>query len=249
MSIRSVATRLGSRYRSRLVAGILIVSVPITAVVAVLLTHKASSSLTSDASTGGTRLARSVALHVEDFLSERQENLTVIADDASAKLSDPAVALLAARLDKTYGDYQVIEVVDLAGHVAAASRPEGTFDPSGEEWFRTAASGQPVVTSPVESDGGVRWIVAAPVLDPGGRPAGVVIANLDPAVLPELLNPEIQGADVAAVDKSHHLVYDTSMGKVDAAALLTKGGLRDTVDNPAVSRGLAGDAGAARFRD
>src|SRR5207244_2573901 len=125
MTFRSVLSRLGSRYRYRLVAGLLVVSLPITVALAVLLTRKASTSLSSTTSQGAERLSRAVALHVEDFLSERQENLTVVAGEASARLSDPAVAALAARIDKTYADYQVIEVVDLAGHVVAASRGEG----------------------------------------------------------------------------------------------------------------------------
>ena len=43
-SIRSILARLSGRYRYRVVAGLLVVSLPITVVLAVLLTRQASNS-------------------------------------------------------------------------------------------------------------------------------------------------------------------------------------------------------------
>jgi len=114
----------------------------------------------------------------------------------------------------------------------------------------SAASGQPVLTSLTEEDGGLHWHVAQPILGPDGRPQGVVAGDLDEAILAELLDPELaQGEEVIAVDKDHHLVYDTSMGKVDAAALLAKGALHTRVDNTAVHNALAGETGSTRYHD
>ena len=249
MSRRSLLARLGGRYRNRMVAGLLIVSLPITIVLAVLLTRKASGSLSSTSGQGAAQLARAVAIHMEDFVSERNENLVLIAHEASADLAAPSVAALATRIDKTYGDYDIIEVTDLAGHVVAASRPDGRFDPSASAWFRTAAAGQAVTASPEEQDGDFSWVLAAPVLDAGGRPAGVVVARLNELLLSELLNPEVQGAQVVAVDHDHHLIYRTAFGKADGPELLAKGALRSTVDNAAVTGALAAKTGSARFRD
>jgi methyl-accepting chemotaxis protein len=249
MGLRTRLGRLGGRYRYRVVAGVLVVSVPIAIVLAVVLTHKSSTSLTSSTKNAGEQVARAVALHVEDFVSERQENLTLVAAAATANLGAPAVGALATQIDKTYGDYDIIEVTDLNGTVVAASRPSGTFDPSGENWFRTVAGGQPVVTSPVEVNGDIRWAFAAPVFDSGGHPSGAVVADVNEVALPTLLNPELQGADVAAVGADHNLIYDTTMGQVDGAALLAKGALHTTVNNVAVSNGLAGQPGSAQIRD
>src|SRR5581483_789897 len=146
------------KFAVRMVAGLLVVSVPIAVVLAVLLTRKSSDSLTSESKAGAAQVARAVALHVEGFVSERMANLTVVANRAGADLAGADVAALAADMDKTYGDYHVIEVTDLAGRVQAASRTEGTFDPSGEDWFRTVTGGKDVVTSPVIADGSVQWI-------------------------------------------------------------------------------------------
>ena len=237
------------RFAVRMVAGLLIVSVPITVVLAVVLTRKSGDSLTSEAKSGAAQVARAVALHVEDYASERMENLTLVANRAAANLAGADVAATAADIDKTYGDYHVIEVVDLAGRVQAASRADGTFDPSGADWFRTATAGKDVVTSPVATDGGVQWILAKPVFDGNGHVTGVVVANVNEGVLSELLNPEVQDATVLAVDSGHHLVYSTAFGKVEAGNYLAKGALTTTVDNNAVTDALTDKPGGSRFKD
>ena len=54
-TIRRTMTRIGSRYRYRVVMGLLIVSVPVTIALATLLTHKASTSLTASAHSVASR--------------------------------------------------------------------------------------------------------------------------------------------------------------------------------------------------
>ena len=62
-----------------------------------------------------------MALHLEDWLTERQENLAVIADAGVGRLDEPAVAGAGRpRIDKTSGDYELIEVTDLTGRVDRA---------------------------------------------------------------------------------------------------------------------------------
>jgi predicted nucleic acid-binding Zn-ribbon protein len=229
----------------------LVVSVPIMVVLAVLLTTGASSSLTSATEQKGQSLARAVTLHVEDWMSERQENMTVIAGQATDRLGDPAIGQLLAGIDKTYGDFTVIEITDLTGKVVASSRPASAFDPAGQGWFRTVASGQPTTTSPVEQDGHIHWVVAQPILSTSGQPEGAVIGSLNPTVLYDLLNAEgDQHSEMVAVDDQHRLVYDTAMGKLaDDTALLNAGGLRTTVENSAVRLARLGETGTARFTD
>jgi methyl-accepting chemotaxis protein len=236
------------RLAVRMVAGLLVISLPISLVLAFVLTSKAETSLTADASNGGRQLANAVTLHIEDFIANRQLNLALIGDTASAGLDQPAVAALTASSNDTYDAFGMIEVTDLTGRVAATSRSGVGFDPHHEAWFRTAASGQAAVTSPVEVDGDVHWYIAVPVLDASGRPSGVVIGDLRVEVLAELFNPELVrtgGTHIVAVDTEHRLVYDTALGKVDAAGLLAKGGLRTTIENPAVTAALAGEQGSA----
>ena len=242
----------GLRYRYRLMAAMLVVSLPMMVVLAVLLTTKASSSLTDASQRKGIGVARAVALRLEDWLSERRESLTVIAQTSAGRLSSPATAAELAKIDKTYGDYSLLQITDLTGKVTATSRPGVSVATAGQPWFRTVAAGHPVVTSPVLRDGRVQWILAEPVRGDGGRVQGVAIANLDPTILVELLNPELDNGDaVVAVDNQHRLVYDTAMGKVaDDAALVAAGSLSTTIDNSATRQATASaEPGTARFTD
>jgi methyl-accepting chemotaxis protein len=251
VAIRSRVQRWWTHFLIRLLVGLLAVSLPITIIIAVVLTTNASRSLNSESGGASTQLARAVAVHVEDFLSERRENLDMVAEQATLNPGDPSVSAVAARIDKIYRDFTIIEVTDLTGKVVAASRPQGSFDPSGTSWFRTVASGQPVVTSPVDDNGDFRWYIARAVLDAVGRPIGVVVGAIDEQQLFPLLSPELTpgSGQVVAVDSRHQLVYDTAFGAADGPTLLAKGALHTTIDNPAVSAALAGRSGAAQFSD
>ena len=239
------------RYRSRLVAGMLGVILPLMLVFAAILTARASTSLSASSERKGVEVARAVTLRLEDWLGERQGDLTTIADQASRGLADPLTTSLVDEVDKTSGDFTVIEVTDLTGKVLASSHPERSFDPSGQGTFRTAASGQPVLDTIVALNGHLRWNLQQPVLDATGHPQGVVVGDLDPTVLATLLNPELDtGSEVVAVDAQHLLLYDTAMGKVaDDVAMLAAGVLHTVVDN-AATRGAAGSgSGTVRFTD
>ena len=74
------APRRGLRYRYRLVAAMLLVSLPLMVVLAVLLTSSASTSLTASAQDKGESVARALTLRVEEWVSDRQESLAVLAD-------------------------------------------------------------------------------------------------------------------------------------------------------------------------
>ena len=242
----------GLRYRYRLMAAMLVVSLPMMIVLAALLTTKASSSLTDASQRKGISVARAVALRLEEWLSERRESLTVIAQTSAGQLSAPATATELAKIDKTYSDYSLLLVTDLTGKVTATSRPGSTVATAGQAWFRTAVAGHPIVTSPVLLNGRVEWIMAQPIRGAGGRVEGVAIANLDPVILAELLNPELDDGDaVVAVDSQHRLIYDTAMGKIaDDTALIAGGALSTTIDNAATRQATGStEPGTARFTD
>ena len=250
--MKAPTTWRGLRYRYRLMAAMLVVSLPMMVVLAVLLTTKASSSLTDAAQRKGIGVARAVTLRVEDWLSERRESLKVIAQTSAGRLSSPATAAELAKIDKTYSDYSLLQITDLTGKVTATSRPGVSVATTGQPWFRTVAAGHSVVTSPVLRDGRVQWILAEPVRGDGGRVQGVAIADLDPTILGELLNPELDNGDaVVVVDNQHRLVYDTAMGKVaDDAALVAAGAFSTTIDNSATRQATASaEPGTARFTD
>jgi methyl-accepting chemotaxis protein len=247
------ARRRRLRYRYRLVAAMLLVSLPLMVVLAIFLTTSASSSLTSSAQSKGLSVARAVTLRLEDWISERRESLSVLATAVANSSSAQETRSELSKVDRTYGDFSLIELTDLSGKVLSSSRAGASVAVVGQGWFRTAAAGQAVLTSPVRQGDHIQWIIAQPVPGSDGHPRSVLIGNLNPTVLAELLNPELDnGSEVVAVDAQHHLIYSTeAMGKAtDDTALLAAGALSTTVDNTATrDAASSGKPGTARFTD
>jgi methyl-accepting chemotaxis protein len=240
------------RFGVRLVAVMLVVSVPLMVVLAVLLTRASAADLTKSAQAKGGATARSVTLHLEDWLAERQEQLRFISLQASGQLGTPATGRLLGGLTKSYADYSLVEITDLKGRVVSSSRPGSSFLARGQSWFRTARSGSTALTSVVREGNQIRWILARPILGPGGEPQGVVAADLNAARLGVLLNPELdKGTQVVAVDATGHLVYESSMGTLSSpAALLANESFGKSVDNVETRQAFKENKpGVARFAD
>jgi len=236
--VQSSAKRLWAlrrRFGVRLVAAMLLVSVPLMVVLALLLTSATSDSLTSAAEGRSISLARSTTLHLEDWLSERQEHLTVIAAQASDHLDDKGVSESLTGVAKTYDDYDLLEITDLEGRVLASTPTRTRPVTRGQDWFTTVSDGEPVLTSLTRRGDHIEWIMAQPVIGADGDPVGVVVADLNAVELAELLNPELTGGvDVMAVDAQRSLVFDTKIGEVsDDADLLAGGVLGGAIDNAA----------------
>ena len=241
------------RYRYRLVAAMLVVSVPLMVVLAVLLTTSASSSLTESAQRKGVSVAHAVALRMEEWLSGRRQTLAVLADIAATDPTGRETRAELAKIDQTSEDYSLLQISDLTGRTLASSRPGTEIDPTGQAWFRTAAEGRPAVTSLVRRGEQIQWIIAHPIPGHGGRPQGVLIADLNPGVLAGLLNPELdQNSQILVADGQNRLVFDseTMTEAADATAMLAAGALQTTVDNTATRQAASTrQPGTARYVD
>jgi methyl-accepting chemotaxis protein len=240
------------RFAVRLVAAMLVVSLPLMIVLALELTKGASSSLTESAQLKGGSVSRGAALRLEDWLSERQDNLSVIAGSAADHLATPDTTAELAKFDKTYDDFSLIEVTDLTGRVLTTSGAGGGLDVSEQDWLHSAATGHRVLTTPVRQGGHVQWLVAQPVRGRDGRMQAVVVAELNPTLLADLLNPELdKGTEMVAVDANNQLVYRSSMGKLaDDKALLAAGALTTTIVNHATRESdRTHQPGVTRFTD
>jgi methyl-accepting chemotaxis protein len=245
---------LHRRFAFRLVAVMLLVSLPLMTVLAVLLTRASSSSLTDSAERKGETLAQAVALRLEDWLSERRGDITVIAGTVSGRLDRAETKALLKRIDNTYGTYTSLEITDPAGRVIVSTRAGSNIEAAGQAWFKDAlTSGEPVVTSMMRQGDHVQWVVAHRILGAGGRVVGVVAGNLSAVSLGNLLDTHLgEGGEALVVDAQHRLLYSTEdMAKTDDdTALLDAGALSTISDNAATQRATStGRPGTARFID
>ncbi|HYU03733.1 MAG TPA: methyl-accepting chemotaxis protein [Jatrophihabitantaceae bacterium] len=252
-SIASRLRLLTRRFAVRLVAAILVVSLPLMVLLGILLTTQASASLTTAGERKGEALARAVTLRLEDFMTEQRNAISVLARESAKDLTTTQLADLLATADKELGNYSLLEFTDTSGKVLTTSRPGTSINPAGQEWFRTAVAGHPALTSLARQGDHIQWIIATPVTGVHGKVTGVLVANLDSSVLKSLLSPELEeGTEVVTVDAQHQLIFDSaSMAKVsDDKEMLAAGALRTTIENAATRTAVAtGDGGTARFAD
>ena len=189
---RTTLSRLSSvphLFAVRLVAAMLLVSVPLMIGLAWFLTSASSSDLTEEAEANGESTARSVTLNAEAWLGERQEHLDVIAVQAAGLLGKPALKNVLAGVAESYDDYTAMQITDLAGNVLASSHRDVALDTEGKDWFRVAAAGRTALTSITRRGNDIDWILARPVLNAAGETEGVIAADLNAVELPELSIP------------------------------------------------------------
>jgi len=246
---RSVHRRLAVR----LVAAMLLVSLPLTIVMAVLLTSSASSSLTAAAEDEASGVARATTVRLQSWVGEQQQSLAVLAATVATLPGPTQVRAALTGAVEAEGDFSRIELLDLEGRVVASSGTGESLDAGGSDWLHAAGAGQPAVTTPDRHEDHLHWVVAVPVPGRDGRPVGVLAAALEVAALGEVLTSALDAhSEVLVVDAQHSLIYDTEEfgATADEATMLAGGALSTTVDNAAVQAATAtGSPGTARFID
>jgi methyl-accepting chemotaxis protein len=233
----------------RLLAGVLAASLPVMIVMAALLSQRATENLTTSVQDAAHDVARGAALRMDDWVFARQEDLLRLAASLQVRLNDRSLGPELARLAKVYDDFTDLEVLDLKGNVITSTGAL-EFDPSSAAWYRKAQA--EAVISPISRDsGGLHWFTTQPVLGADGRPGAVLVGEIDPSLLGEVLIDVDPGAatELHAVDANRLLIYSSSWGQLDLAQMANRGALQTTVPAAEAGAGLAGQNGAIRTTD
>ncbi|HEX3606742.1 MAG TPA: cache domain-containing protein, partial [Candidatus Dormibacteraeota bacterium] len=245
---------LRGRLSVRLVAGLLVVSLPIIAALAILLTRSASSSLQDDSGLYGSITAADTALRVGDWAHDRQVDVQALGVAAGGHWTD-ASALQAnlATLAPLYDDFDNLIVLDTAGRVRASDPATPTIAVTGHEsWFPAALSAPVLTDITTGPDGRLVWVVAGPIRDRSGAVVGVVAGDLHESALQTLMAHRQAGSgDVRIFNRNHLLVFDSAYtGAQDDASLLGAAGyFRSRLDDPVLDRAAAGQTGSGRIAD
>lgn len=250
MKLKQKVTAASGRLGVRLVAGMLVASLPVTIVLAVVLTQQASTSLTTSTETNGANVAHATAGRLSDWMGERTRSLALVAARSSGRMGELRTQELLAQTQARYPtELASLQLTDLKGDAVASAGTVEYGDVASKDWFRTAATGQRVVTSPVFTDGRMVWIVAEPVVDAFGRTEGVLIADLNVSAVPTILLDSLaKGEEVEIADSKGRVLYNSEMGEItDEAALIAAGSMKTVDGTPAVTRALRGGRGSLQF--
>lgn len=170
----------------------------------------------ADELTANREIARSVATAFQAFVHDvSRQNAAV---NAAVKMSEPSSTALSRRLLTTNrAEYPSIDawyLVDLEGKIVAAARPEllGRRPRVAQEVLREITAGRPEVVTDLVAQGiggDPVFGIARRMEDVSHRPAGAVIAEIEPAKLSEvtLTLERLEGGRYAIFDRKGVRVF------------------------------------------
>ncbi|HEV7888549.1 MAG TPA: cache domain-containing protein, partial [Acidimicrobiales bacterium] len=243
-----------ARYRTRLVVGVLLASLPVTALTVSLLTARAAGELTKSTKSFLVARALHVSSDIDLEIEQRRQDVSLVAARAT-RIADAELEHLMSTIASQRGGYDVIELVDLAGKPLGAGDRSRAFTVPSSDWFRRASAGGNTVSPVYLDNGNVRWVFCSPVIAPDGRPTAVVVADVEIGSL----NPQLAHADYAdsaellLVDGEHRLLLRQTNDRVQRvtrsdADVIAAGGLSTVINTEAARQATVG-SGTVRFRD
>ena len=243
-------------YSIRVMAGILLVSIPISVVLGIGVNNWSTQTVIDHTKASVEATAESSAVRITDWVTERQAELRGVAHQSAGNLSQPWFPAFLTTSAAAHPAFEELQVSDLRGTVIASTRPGVGLSttPSGDDYAHSLS---------VETIGpigigqvGLDWLITAPILGPDEKPQGVVVGDLNVAVLGNLINPDgvdnpiNRNEEIHIVNMQRLLVYSSDWGVVaDDAALPGKGALSVVAEGAIFDQAMKSGAGAAQIAD
>lgn len=242
-------------YFLRVLAGALIVSIPVSVILGFLISSWSVQTSTDQAKARSEVAAENAAVRISDWVSERKAELRGLALGEVGHVGSAATAGAMLGTSAAHPDFATLEVVDPAGAIVATTRPD-----SGLQLGTSATASQRLqveTVQPVQKDpSGVTWIMTAPIIGSDGKSQGVVMGNLYISVLGRLLSPAGMPDHVDMSEEIHvanaqrFIVYSSDWGVLtDNNSILAKGGLSLQANATIVDLANANTNGNLQTRD
>src|SRR6476646_8842103 len=203
---RRFSWRSVNGYSFRMVAGLLLVSVPVSSVLGFVMANwSAQTSIDGDKASAEST-AEGAAIRINDFVAERRAQLRSVAQNSVDELTNKDLASTMDAYFKGQSTFDGLQIYDLNGKSLAVSSPdiELTPTPTGTS-FVNSLSVETLGAVMLRGRVGLDWIMTAPIVGSDSKPQGVAVADINVAVLGRLLNP--YGLDVSTVkDQEVHLI-------------------------------------------
>jgi methyl-accepting chemotaxis protein len=243
-------------YSIRVVAGLLLVSIPISILLGFVVSNWSAQTAIDQAKARVEASAESSAVRINDWVAERQAELRHVALDQVDQLSTAGLNASLGASMASHQSFEALQVSDAKGNVVASTRPAVVLSntPSGAA-FATSLS---VVTmGPVVlGQEGLDWLMTAPILGHDEKPQGVVVGDLNVSVLGRLINPyglddpTTRDQETHIVNAQHLLLYSSQWGvPADEAALEGKGPLKLVAEGAIFDQAMSSGPGAAQITD
>ncbi len=254
-SARALWRRPWDSFFVRFLAGTLLVSLPVVAILS-LVTFEQGLQTITDAATARTQAtAEAASIRIGAWLGERKAELRAIAQDATNRIGQSGVNAIVVRPPNADPAFDAIEIVNPAGKIMSATGVDSYLQGASIVTLKnslTIESIQPIR----QIDTGLLWLMTAPIIGSDGHTQGVVAGDLKVAALGVLLDPYGRVAGSAATQEVHMangdglVVYSTDWGALSTdAEIVAKGSLKLKASAYVVNQALDAGPGWARVRD
>ena len=247
--------RLLDSYFVRVVAGVLLVSIPLTIVVGLVMSNSSTQASLDEAKNRSELAADNAAVRITDWVSERKAELRRVALSEVGHIGTAPTARAMLGTSAAHPDFATLEVVDRAGALVATTRPD-----SGLQLGTSSAATQRLqleTVQPIQKDpSGVTWIMTAPIIGPDNESQGFVAGNLNVSVLGRLLSGGgsrdqfDNGEEVHVADAQRFILYSLDWGVVpDNDSIIAKGGLGLKAEGRVVDLANTSGSGSVQTND
>jgi methyl-accepting chemotaxis protein len=247
-----------NRYSIRIVAGLLLVSIPLSIVLGFVMSNWSAQTSINQSKARAEATAENVEARVSAWMIERKAELRHLAHDFVDEVSTPGLSVALLQGAATSPDFDNLQIVDTNGHVVASTHP-GVI-------LSATPSGDPLATSlsvetigPIQLGTGpdsIEWIMTAPILGLDEKPQGVMVGSLNVSALGRLVNPygadepKVRDQEVHLINAKHLLVYSSDWGFLqDDFAVVARGALRVKAEGGIYERAMTAGSGAAEMVD
>src|ERR1700687_1068438 len=114
--------RLFDSYTVRIVAGMLLVSIPVSIVLGFVMANWSSQTSIDQSKLRAEASAEAAAVRISDWVSERQAELRTVGQDNVGALGTPGIDARRVSSNASRPNFEVIQIFDLNGKVVATSR-------------------------------------------------------------------------------------------------------------------------------
>ena len=244
-------------YSLRTVAGLLLVSVPVSIVLGFVMSNSSSQLSIIGAEARAEATAESAAIRISDFVAERRAQLRSIAHDNVDELDQAGLNKALIASFQAQSSFDGMQIYDRAGKLIASTEAGLKLSPTPSgSTFANSLSVETLGPIVRQGENGLDWLMTAPVVGADSKPQGVVVGNLDVAVLGRLLNPygldvsTVQDQEIHLVNAQHLLLYSSDWGVIkDEDAIVGKGALTVTAEGAIFERATKVGPGAAQIVD
>jgi methyl-accepting chemotaxis protein len=258
-AVKYVAPNRWQRVRSidsyfvRVLAAALVLVVPFGVLLGFLISTFGLQLSTQQAEERTESTAAAAAIRITDWLAERHSEMRILAARQVGEVNLPALQGDLAGEAPAHPDFDQIQIMDPTGKIVGATQ-------AGAAPLLTGSLLNQSLTietlSPIQLVNSYpQWLISAPIIGPGAKSEGVIVADLHIGTLGRLLNPvgdvgTTTHQEVHVANAEHFILYSSDWGITsDDKTALSFGLLTAMAETGLVDSALADGSGASHTTD